>query len=228
MRHGRFLPTMALIALAATPLHAEFVAFTPDGTRMPEAPLAQIGGFRAVLEGLVAELDKAATHLDTGEQRRPATEALDRALQLAEFGHGARGVSADGAAEFSWSLEAVRDAHHELQMGRPEESVAILHEVMDRLDPSALPEAMPEAGPGPEDEGLRVLNMHGHRLGELEGVSTDGAGPVAMIAHGGFWSIGETKTSIPAQALLVSEHFAVLPAPVKKKDFGELRLRQTE
>jgi len=28
MRHGRFLPTMALIALAATPLHAEFVAFT--------------------------------------------------------------------------------------------------------------------------------------------------------------------------------------------------------
>ncbi|NDW01496.1 hypothetical protein [Salipiger sp. PrR002] len=51
---------------------------------------------------------------------------------------------------------------------------------------------------------------------------------MAMIAHGGFWSIGETETPVSAQALLASEHFFVLPAPVPKKDFDQLCLRQTE
>ena len=71
-------------------------------------------------------------------------------------------------------------------------------------------------------EGLKVLNERGQHLGELEDFEEAEGGPLAIVAHGGFLWWGRSYERVPAEALLGSDAFVVLPSPVELRAFGEV------
>ena len=201
-----------------------------DTAVLPNAPLADLGGFAAVLHGLAEEMTAAAEHLQAEGERHRATEALDRALHLAEFGSHAYGLGPSGAEPFHRALDAIQAARHALQNGRPEDAAEILDSAGQALGQADLEAASPAPITEHAEEviGLEVLNQHGHHLGELEGFEEAERGPMAIVAHGGFLWWGENRESLPAESLLASEGFVVLPSPVEPEDFGKHELVRAE
>lgn len=229
----------AIAILAATSALAqddddELIATTrptlDDPAVLPNAEVADLGGFTAVLHGLAAEMSAAAEHLRSAGERHRATEALDRALHLAEFGAHAYGLGLEGAEPFHNALAALREARHALQNGRPENSAEILDAAAQLLDEVevAAADRPPLVAHAEEVTGLKVLNERGHHLGELEGFDEADGGPLAIVTHGGFLWWGENRERLPAEALLGADNFVVLPSPVEPKDFGKHALVRPE
>ena len=219
----RTLATILALALGAP-------AAAQDEVLLPNAPITDLGGFAAVLSGLTHEMAASAEHLRAGDERHRATEALDRALHLAEFGAHAYGIGPEAAEAFRGGLDAVQEGRHALQNGRPEDAADILEAASEALRQAEIAAASPGNLPehGEEVEGLKVLNERGHHLGELDGFVEAEGGPMAVVAHGGFLWWGENRENIPAELLLGSESFVVLPSPVEPSDFGKLELVRTD
>ena len=110
------------------------------------------------------------------------------------------------------------------QNGQPENAVAILAEAAEAL---SRPELVKAAGPqslaehAEAVEGLKVLNQRGHHLGELEGFEDAEGGPMAVVARGGFLWWGGSRKRIPAEALIGSDSFVVLPSPIEPRELGD-------
>ena len=181
--------------------------------------------FEAVRQGLAHEMRASAEDLDAG-RRHKATKALDRALHLAEFATSTFVLAGESARPFHAALKAIKNARHELQMGRPEDTVRILAEAAQALEGASLPE-IADPGLKPEHaaevEGHRVLNARGHKLGEVDGFVEGDDGPyIALVGHGGIAGLAETIVKVPLGRLIGAKHFVVVPMTISPKEFARM------
>ena len=218
---GAILVTAATAGLAQDQLTPSS-STAEDATAQRDVGLAGPADFAVVLRGLADEMRTAAEHLRARDERRPATEALDRSLHLAEFGTQAFGIDAEGSEGFRRALAAVRDARHALQNGRPEDcarTLAAAAQALGNVDVAAAAPA-PLADHADEVTGLKVLDERGHSLGELTRFEQAEAGPRAIVESGGFLWWGGEAVVVPAEVLLGAENFVVWPFPVGPEGLG--------
>ncbi|SFQ24669.1 hypothetical protein [Tranquillimonas alkanivorans] len=178
---------------------------------------AQATPAEKVARSLAAEMSASAATLEAGK-RHEGTKPLDRALHLAEFAEQSAEVGTD---VFRNALEALKAARHELQMGRPEQAVARLTDGARALEQT--PGGLRLGGVDPdrldEIEGLPVLNLHGHELGEIVGFTQGENGAIARVEHGDFIFFGGNETPLEADRLLSGGGFVVLPEDILPEAF---------
>ena len=184
---------------------------------------AEATGFDAVRQGLVHEMKASAEDLEA-DRRHKSTKALDRALHLAEFATSTFVLGRELARPFHDAHQAVKDARHALQMGRPEDTVQILVGAATALEGAPLPD-VPDSGlkaeHAAEVEGHRVLNARGHMLGEIDGFVEGEDGPyIALVGHGGLAGLGERIVKVPLGRLIGARNFVVIPMTISPKEFA--------
>lgn len=174
----------------------------------------------AVAAGLAEQLATAARALEEG-RRHGATQALDRALHLAEFAE----ASASGTEAFRAALHVVKSARHELQMGRPEDAAQILAQGAAALEPLSDEISMKAVAATDlsEVEGLPILNVMGERLGEITGFTEVEGALFAAVEHGNFIFFGGSTAPIPAERLYTGAGFVLLPEDVAPSEIGRDR-----
>ncbi len=202
----------------------------------PAAPSEPIS---VLLSGLVYSMNEAARGL-AGTGRAHAVRALDDAMRIADL---ARYASSGGAQEvISRGADAVHDARHEVQLGRPGdarrrlEAVAVwLEEQARQLGPlpprSTLPPWYLVEGDA-RYYGATLLNSRGQRIGEVVGFVRSGDRIGQLVVETGwrdflgFWDVTGTRLVVPAdwaifgEPMLTGTTHLALAAPVGEEELS--------